>query len=235
MTSHINPVTEPPALLRCLSVARLASYQAHCGGDLPAAIALYEWNAELTGAMWETIGHLEVALRNAMSDRLSLRHQLLDRPGSWLDDPFGELDRAARDDIAKACDRVRRNRKPVTEDQIISELGFGFWRYLLTRRYATTLWPDLAAAFPNSPSRSRATVDNPVRRLHLFRNRLAHHQRVWTAPLGDHWADMTAVLGYIDAEFMRWAMRTSRVPAMLAGRPASRDHSILAKKPGEEG
>lgn len=219
VTSPINPVLESRALTRCLSVPRLASYRARCGGDLAKAITLYEWNAEVTGAMWETIGHLEVALRNAMSARLTVRHQLLGRSGDWLDDPFAELDRAAHDDIAKACDRVRRNRKPVTQDQIVSELSFGFWRFLLTRRYATTLWPDLAAAFPNSPNRNRATIDGPVHRLHLFRNRLAHHQRIWTAPLDDRWADMTTVLGYIDAEFTTWATRTSRVPSVLAARP----------------
>jgi hypothetical protein len=220
VTPRSNQVAEARALSRCLSAQRLASYQAHCAGDMARAVALYEWNAAMTGAMWETIGHVEVALRNALSDRLSVRHALLGRPGTWLDDPAMEMDHAAHGDIAKARDRVRRNRKPVTQDQVISELGFGFWRFLLTRRYATTLWPDLAAAFPNSPDRDRATIDRPVHRLHLLRNRLAHHQKVWTAPLNDRWSDMTTLLGYVDADFARWTVRTSRVPDVLSARPA---------------
>jgi hypothetical protein len=43
-----------------LSVERLAPYRAMCGGDLDAAIALYEWNAEVSAALGKTLGHLEV-------------------------------------------------------------------------------------------------------------------------------------------------------------------------------
>jgi hypothetical protein len=175
----------------------------------------------MTGAMWETMGHLEVALRNALSFRLARRHRRLHRVGDWLDDPAYELDTEARTDVAQARRRVQRNRKPLTQDQVISELGFGFWRFLLAKRYATTLWPDLAGGFPNSPDRNRATVDGPVRRIHLLRNRLAHHQRIWTESLPERWADMAAVLGFIDRDFGKWAVESSRVPGLLAACPVS--------------
>jgi hypothetical protein len=178
----------------------------------------------MTGAMWETIGHVEVALRNTLADRLTDRHCRLRRAGSWLDDPARDLDQAARDDIAKARQRVRRNRKPGTSAQTISELGFGFWRYLLAKRYATTLWPDLAGGFPHSPNRARATVDKPVERLHLFRNRPARHQRIWAEPVNQHWTEMMAILGYIDQDFMQWVNFHSRVPTVLSACPAVRPY-----------
>lgn len=219
-----NPDDPAAVLVRCFSVARLAEYRAYCGGDLDQALDLYHWNADITGAMWESIGHLEVAIRNAMANRLDDRHRQLERPGSWLDDPGRELDREAREDIAKARDRVRRNNKPASDGQTISELNFGFWRYLLAKRYNTTLWPDLAHAFPHAPNRGRRTVERPVRRLHMFRNRLAHHQRIWTEPLADRWADMTVILGYIDPTLATWVITRSRVPAVLAACPVTRPH-----------
>jgi hypothetical protein len=208
-------------LLRGISAPRLNEYRTYCGGDLDAALELYRWNTEMTGAMWETIGHVEVALRNSLADRLTDRHSRLRRPGSWLDDPTFELDRQARDDIAKARDRVRRNGKQPSDGQTISELNFGFWRFLFARRYATTLWPDLASGFPHSPNRTRATVERPVRRLHVFRNRLAHHQRIWTEPLAERWNDMCSVLRYIDPDLCTWATRHSRVAVVLARCPVS--------------
>ena len=49
------------------------------------------------------------------------------------------------------CARPRS--PPLRDGQTISALGFGFWRFLLGRRYQTGLWPDLAAGFPHAPTR----------------------------------------------------------------------------------
>ena len=138
-------------LERLLSRERLGSYVGHAG-SLDRAIDLYRWNAEAGGALWPSIGHVEVALRNAMSAGLTARHDRLERSGSWLDDPAAELDPRMRSHIAAARRRVRKRGKAAVDCQTISELGFGFWRFLITRRH-TALWPDLASAFPGAPDR----------------------------------------------------------------------------------
>lgn len=46
---------------------RFAGYVNHCGGNHRDALDLYQWNVEASGAMWETIGHVEVALRNRLA------------------------------------------------------------------------------------------------------------------------------------------------------------------------
>lgn len=149
---------------------RLANYRRACGGDLIAAIELYRWNGELTGATWETLGHIEVLLRNALAGRMRSRQQRLRRSGSWLDDPGVGLDQRGRDDIATAQRRVRTKGKYLTDGQVVSELNFGFWRFLLARRYQSALWPDLASGFEHAPSRNRVVVEDLVVRLHEFRN-----------------------------------------------------------------
>ncbi|MBI1758341.1 MAG: Abi family protein [Actinobacteria bacterium] len=220
-TGHHANAT-PAALIRCFSATRFAGYLTAVDGDPPAAVALYLWNTHASGAMWETMGHLEVALRNALADRLSQRHTHARKTGSWLTDPHRELDDNARADIAKARQRVATKHKPHNDGQMISELAFGFWRFLLARRYATTLWPDLAAAFPHAPTRARRTLEQPIGRLHGFRNRLAHHERVWTQPLGARYTDVLTVLGYIDPDVATWVDHTSRVPALLTTCPINR-------------
>jgi hypothetical protein len=162
---------------------RFIGYLQHCGGSEAAALELYRWNNATSAAMWEVLGYFEIALRNALAARMSDRHRRQRRRGSWLDDPLRELDWNARDDIAKARNRVVRKSKTPGDGQTIAELGLGFWRYLLARRYSSNLWPDLAGAFPNAPDRARETVELPVIGLHEFRNRLAHHERIWTEPI----------------------------------------------------
>ncbi|HTU78304.1 MAG TPA: hypothetical protein VMF09_06035 [Solirubrobacteraceae bacterium] len=43
---------------------------------------MYHWNSAIAAAFWEPIGHLEVALRNVLDQRLAARHRRLERPGS---------------------------------------------------------------------------------------------------------------------------------------------------------
>lgn len=82
------------------SSERLGTYLARSEGDFEASERLYRWNAAITAAFWEPIGHLEVALRNTLATQLAQRHTRLGQPGSWLDDPGSELSERARDDIA---------------------------------------------------------------------------------------------------------------------------------------
>lgn len=201
------------------SAERLSTYIAHCEGDFDAAVKLYRWNAAITAGFWEPIGHLEVALRNALAAQLAERHSRLRGAGSWLDDPGRELSERARGDIAAARDRVRQKGKRASEGQTISELSFGFWRFLITKKL-TGLWPDLAGGFPFAPDRRRETIEAPIARLHDFRNRLAHHQPVWNRDPASRYEDLLAIAGYIDPTLPSWIDATSTVAVTLGSEPA---------------
>jgi hypothetical protein len=205
-------------LEQLFSSERLSTYVSQCDGDFDAAVELYRWNAAVTAAFWEPIGHLEVALRNALSAQLANRHRGLGRDGSWLDDPDGNLTPRARDDIAAARVRVRQKGKQASEGQTISELSFGFWRFLITKKL-TGLWPDLAGAFPDAPDRRRETVEEPLTRLHDFRNRLAHHQRIWNRDPAARFDDLLAIAGYIDPALSAWITSTGTVREVLKHQP----------------
>jgi hypothetical protein len=217
MNSPEQPISRPD-LERLFSAERLSTYLAHCDGDFAAAVEMYRWNSAITAAFWEPIGHLEVALRNTLDDRLAARQRRLGRPGSWLDDPEQELSSRARLDIASARDRVRQKGKRTSDGQTISELSFGFWRFLITKKL-TGLWPDLAGGFPHAPDRQLSTVESPLARLHVFRNRLAHHQRVWSHAPGERYEDLLILVGYIDPALPAWIAATSKVPQTLSDRP----------------
>ncbi len=212
-----DPVREQ-LLLRRLGGDRLSTYLTACGGSVTEALVLYQWNNEVAGAFWETLGQWEVLLRNVIDGQLRARHATRGRVGSWLDDPAGELSAQARVDIKVAGDRVRRKGKTVTDPQTVSELSFGFWRFLISRRY-TNLWPDLASGFPYAPNRRLSTVEDRVADLHEFRNRLAHQQRIWAQPLHDRYTEILELAGWVNPVLREWLQETTRVPAILAAQP----------------
>jgi hypothetical protein len=119
MPTPADPQLSMQDLERLFSAERLSTYIDHCGGDFAAAVEMYRWNSAITAAFWEPIGHLEVALRNTLDDRLAARHRRLERRGSWLDDPAQELSGRARLDIAGARDRVRQKGKRAGDGQTI--------------------------------------------------------------------------------------------------------------------
>ncbi len=220
-----QPVAAPGAtallVQRHVSTPRLATYVRASGGSVEAAVELYQWNASIAGVVWEVLGHVEVVLRNALHDELTARHRRLGRVGEWYDDPAGELEAHARDDVAKARRRLRRAGAPALPGKIVAELSFGFWRFLLARRYTATLWPALRPGFPYLPSADRLGLEAPVTRLHQLRNRVAHHEPLIAEPLSARYEDMLFVVAAVDPHLKAWLAAGNRLPDVLASRPGA--------------
>jgi hypothetical protein len=206
----------PSVVQRCLSPARLGTYVGACAGDVEAALRLYRWNASVSAAFWEVLGHGEVILRNAMHDELTAHHQLRGDPGEWFDDPRRLLTSRALDDIQVAKQRAGRGAPP---GKVVAELSLGFWRYLLAHRYAATLWPAIRHAFPNLPRRGQRTLEGHVSDLHLLRNRIAHHEPLINVPLQRRLRSLEFVLDRIDPQIRVWALEDGgRLPTLLQNR-----------------
>lgn len=204
-----------------LSAQRLGPYRRAVSGDLDRAVGLYEWNSAVSGSFFAVIGHFEVILRNALHDQLTAWHAARGLTGQWYDDPAGVLDAHRHQDIRDARWRIRRDGKPETPGKVVAELNFGFWRFLLGRRYQPTLWaPALRRAFPHLRPARRVDVYDPIYAITRLRNRIAHQEPVHHLQLADRHADLLRVAGHIDPDVASWLSGLSRVPALLASRPA---------------
>lgn len=206
---------------------RLAHYLAEFDGDTDRAAALYVWNISISAEMWRALAIFEVAFRNAIDQALSVRHARLGRQGHWIFDDAGEIGRDAHGlarhrqpfvDVALARERVRRNHKSLDAGQIISELPFGFWHQMVSRRQLA-LWPDIASAFAGAPDRRQATVQEPIRRIREMRNRIGHHHRVWAHAVGPCYEDILTVAKYIDPELHAFIDAHCAVTNLLKTRP----------------
>lgn len=219
---------DPHEIADRLTRGRLRSYLDASDGDLAAALELYDWNTRVSGAFYEDIGRFEVVFRNALDRGLvELAHQ---RGWSY---PWyrrrqlfpGRHGSKAMDEIANARRRATRRNVAETHGKVIAELNFGFWRFLCSKAYLTSLWvPALAAEFPGSSSSSdprvlREQVEDRVQRIHFLRNRIAHHEPVHRRALDVDFDDLVEVLSWISSDAAQWVRSESRIPEVLSSRP----------------
>jgi hypothetical protein len=109
----------------------------------------------------------------------------------------------------------------------VAELSLGFWRYLLSTHYLTSLWvPALHAAFPGGPADLRVRrrhVERHLDRLHFLRNRVAHHEPVHRRDLlADHRAAVELV-GWVCPDSSAWLAARSTVEEAVGSRPPRPD------------
>lgn len=197
-----------------ISPARFAPYL-RAAGDYETALALYEWNCQVSAGALESVGHAEVIVRNAM-DRVFREFSGAD---SWLDDS-SILNSRSLKSVEEARGRIRQSGKSATHDRTVAALSFGFWRAQFNKRSHVVWSAALHAAFPNS-SGSRREVAEQMSDLNQWRNRLAHHDPVFAYPILDREASVFELCRWVDADAGLWVESRSRVAALMAARPVT--------------
>lgn len=204
-----------------ITVSRLGSYLAANDGRLADAFALYEWNIEAAAAVMSTAAMVEVLVRNAFDGALTDWAQRRSAQ-DWFD--VVRLDDQGARDLDAARRRGRSGGREV-HGKVVAELTFGFWRYLATSRYLTSLWvPGGAEAFRGGDTdlrRRRAEVDERLQRLLFVRNRAAHHEPIHRRDLGRDLAAAVELSDWISPDAGSWVEARSPLPAVVMKRPAA--------------
>ncbi|WP_194928694.1 Abi family protein [Pseudactinotalea sp. HY158] len=219
-----------------LAPARLAPYVAATDGSRRQAIRLYQWNIRVSGAVYEALHVVEVVLRNAIDAQLcGWNSSQVDpqtgkhRDRDWLLDPAPLLRRLVRDhELTKAHQRaeraIRHQRRPVAHADLLAQLSFGTWRFLLPDRDPgrQRLWDDaLHVAFPHL-DRSPQELVNSVHGIYQLRNRVAHLEPLLrSGMIRTQFTNMRTVLNEVDPVAEQWFVSNQRVTATLRGRPAT--------------
>lgn len=217
-----------PWVEQWLSTPRFNTYLAARSSDPTAALALYEWNTEMSAAILHDLAHLEVAMRNVYNDAL-VAHQ----PGSlhWTEDALRYFPIAPA--TAKNGASIDRNEQPrrqidraireaggasAPRGKVVAELMFGFWRYLTTSAHEIDLWrPYLHHGFVTGASRQ--AVDQPMGKLHRLRNRVAHHEPLLRQDLLARRAEMINLLGLFSPDLRAYVESHSSWAAVESQRP----------------
>lgn len=220
------------AVITALSQPRLGPYLAAAKGNKREALRFYQWNIDLSGAVYEALHVFEVFLRNAIDVELSAWNgsQVDRRTGhqhaqDWLLDPARLIERLAGPNIARATNQARtalrapRHRgRAVGHADIVAQLSFGTWRYLLPDRDPgrQRLWKDaLHRAFPNLQHDPRGLVGR-VDGAYKLRNRVAHLEPLLRpGVVRAELHGMRSVLRAIDPYLEQWFTSRQRITQIL--------------------
>jgi len=127
-----------PRVRAAITEPRFGPYLLEAAGDETAALVGYHHNLRVSGAVYEDLAIVEVALRNAMDEQLRQWNTTqTDATGArlgpeWLLTPARLLRRLLRDDLGKAAARAGcAGQAQPSHDDLLTHLTLGSWRYLL--------------------------------------------------------------------------------------------------------
>ena len=214
-----------------LSPERFSTYLAATDGERGLAVSLYTWNTAISAAFYGPLQALEVALRNSMNRNLVTAYG-----AKWYDNVAVGLDSGGLARISETKRELPKGKYPIDPPHVVASLSFGFWVSLLgaggfidwqtkqKANYEMTLWrPALRKAFPHAAKISRKDAHAPLNFLRTFRNRIAHHEPIFTRHLEKDYASILEIAGWIAPHKRTWIIAHSRVPEMLSVPKDSRE------------
>ncbi|WP_416901063.1 hypothetical protein [Micromonospora echinospora] len=204
----------PGWIRKFFSDARLEPYLRAAKGDAVLAERLYWWDDQISQAFHHPLKSVELAVRNALHERLRLRYG---RADWWAAAPLRENSVRLVED-ARQSYRLRARRAPGADD-IVAQLSFGFWVALISTSYDRHLWvPTLHRAFPHYRGR-RGDLYQSLNTVRLLRNRIGHHEPIHYRDLVADHARIYRLLDYLDPELSAGVRVRDEVPMVLARRP----------------
>jgi hypothetical protein len=126
---------------------------------------LYTWNTAASAAFYGPLQAVEVGLRNAINVELCGYF----RRDDWYDDPNFRVTHWIEKWVDGAKDDLTKHMSPITNDNLVAALSFGFWSGLLGTR-PQKIARDAALAVSAAPSIQRTSRSDPSGRLRQRRS-----------------------------------------------------------------
>ena len=204
-----------------LSQPRFATYLQHCNNDRDKALALYQWNIELSAAFVVPLHLLEIALRNAVVESLT---NVYTSNWPWDQNFILSLPSSGGYKPRQNLLSVARMPNP-TMGKVVAELKFVFWEKMFTARHDTRIWDtQLLACFPNAPDnlnvvQLRTRIFNDINTIRSLRNRIAHHEPIFYRNAQDDYDKIFELISWRDIVTADWMNNIQSVTRFIAERP----------------
>ena len=190
-----------------LSHERFARYLEWAEENRDQALTLYTLNTQVSESLYTPLQMLEVSLRNRIHSVLSdAMHE------SWFEeDGFLKISNQ-RDQVVIARDRLVKFGKEPTPGRIVAALSFSFWTSMLARNYED-LWQktlNRIARHNDGQNLRRKDLSEPLARIRLIRNRIAHHEPVIHFNLPEEYGKFMQITRWLSPVAADWSERHSR-------------------------
>jgi len=207
------------AILRAVHDDRIDRFLPAASGSREDAFRLYLWNCALCEAFYLPLHFAEIAVRNAIHEHL------IDRYGEqWFENRaiIGNLEPKRQEEFSQLLAEGRqRHKENLTCHHLVSELSFGFWQHLLTKRFGRVVWaPGIKSAFPNLPNAmERQDVYDRIEIVRKWRNRIAHHKPIFDRGPSAKYQEILELMHWVCHDVANWVTTASNVTVAIQMRP----------------
>lgn len=205
-----------------LSAPRFATYLQRSENNREDALQLYLWNLKISAALMVPLHIVEVTLRNAVVEAIESVHG-----GTW---PWSagflrSLPNPTPPNYSPQRDLNVLGSKHTTSGKIIADLKFVFWERMLTKRHDGRIWNEhFATVFPNAPTNRQAStlrneVYSHVNEVRELRNRIAHHEPIFSRDLRADLGRMDTIVRWRNNETADWMAKINGTSELLESDP----------------
>lgn len=202
---------EVAELPEVLSAPRFATYLHAKDGNREAALALYEWNLELSSAFLIPLQICEVSVRNSIVRAIEATYG-----PEWPWETAFEISLPdSKRSYSPRKDLLDRRNLP-TAGKIVAELKFVFWEKMLTSRHDNAIWnKHLKTVFPHcdhgqSIQTLRAGGYSVLFAIRDLRNRIAHHEPIFARDAHAEYERIREMIGWTSLVAAGWVDRIER-------------------------
>jgi hypothetical protein len=206
-----------------ISTPRFQTYLTSTAQDRVKALELYQWNLEISAAFMIPLQVCEVSTRNGILTAIETAYGLNWHQSQTFKNslPKNGYYKPYRDFEKTSANLVQRHQ--LSPGKIVAELKFVFWEYMMTARHDTRLWrPYFNLCFPNIqapwPS-ARANVRDRIETVRGLRNRIAHHEPIFSRPLAAEYAHIIELIDWRNPTAATWVQKIQNVTTLLAAKP----------------
>lgn len=204
-----------------LSEPRFATYLRHCKNNKSDALALYKWNLQVSSAFITPLHLLEISTRNAVVEALNSVHS---QNWPWNNGFIRSLTDPVNGYSPKQDLKLVSQREP-TVGKVVAELKFIFWERMFTSRFDERLWKNnIKNIFPNTPQHLqtheiRSQIYHDIFTIRKLRNRIAHHEPIFSRTLDDDLDKMLRLIRWRNATAAQWIENIQIVTPLLQNPP----------------
>lgn len=210
------------AVLRAVHDDRIDRFLPAAQGSREDAFSLYLWNCSLCEAFYLPLHFAEISVRNAINNRL------IERFGErWFENRavVGTLEPRRQAEFSEILQsETRRHGAGMTCHHLVSEMSFGFWQHLLTKRFNRIIWADgMHCAFPNLPNAlGRQEVHDRIEVVRKWRNRIAHHKPIFDKGPSAKLQETLQLIHWVCHDVANWVTSATKVTVAIQLRPVAR-------------
>ncbi|RUM94717.1 MAG: hypothetical protein DSZ28_01680 [Thiothrix sp.] len=203
-----------------LSASRLSTYLKETDNNQKLAMDLYLWQMKLCAAFSIPLHIFEISFRNTVAEAVANVHG---NKWPWKEGFIQSIPRQKKYYCAQN-DLRRKAKEHETTGSVVAGLRFAFWEKMLTNRHVK-IWEEQFPIVFTGWNDRRPILDSvkycreEAERIRKFRNRIAHHEPIFSRNLNTDYKRLIEMLNLINPAVGDWIRRVSTVEDILGERP----------------